>query len=133
MDLLNHLIVASATDPTEGFRTFVITWGQVAGAVAAIGAVVWASFRFAVLRPLDRRIAEATKQIQPGANGGQSLSDVNEKVDRLEEVVSDLDGRLDRMEQRHLEMLDHVMQIAADMPRRRTRKAADEGAAVERP
>lgn len=105
---------ASASDVWPVVRQVLLDSGQVALALSAIGALLWGVIRFAVLKPLDRRIAEATKQIQPNANGGQSLSDVNKKVDGLASAVDDLGKRLDRIEERSLEVYDHVL----DMTRR---------------
>jgi ubiquinone biosynthesis protein UbiJ len=117
------LTLAATTDPTETFRQWIVSWGQVAGAIAAITAVVVGGLRYAVIKPLDRKIAEATKQIQPGANGGQSLSDVNKKVDSLAKSVDNLGTRLDRIEERNLEIYGHILDLVA--PRKRSKKAIE--------
>jgi hypothetical protein len=93
--------------------------GQAATAILSIVALVYGSFRFFVLRPLDARIKDATKQIQPGANGGQSLTDVNKKVDRLAKSVDDLGHRLDRIEERNLEIYDHLLDLVSRRNKRR--------------
>lgn len=91
-------------------QEFIVDLGAVAAAVAAIGAVVWAVFRFAVLRPLDRRIVDATKQIQPEANGGLSLSDAHKKIDRLTDSVERLSDRMDNIEERQMTLLEQILQ-----------------------
>lgn len=61
----------------------IILWGQVAGAVGAILAVVGLIVKWTVLKPLKVYIDQATYPIQPGANGGSSLPDVAKRVEQL--------------------------------------------------
>lgn len=115
------LLAATTTTEWDTFRDAVVQWGQVAGAIAAILALLGLLFRYLVLKPLDRKILEATKQIQPDANGGQSLSDVNKKVDNLATAVEDLGDRLDRMEQRSLDMYEHIIDLTKAKSRARNK------------
>lgn len=60
---------------------------------AAIVAIVISIVRF-LNRSLERKIVqeikEATTQIQPNANGGQSLNDLHKKIDALADAVCEL-------------------------------------------
>ena len=95
--------------------------GAVAAALGSIAAVIWAVVRYAVLKPLDKRIKEATQPIQPGyRNGGDSLADIAKKV-------KDLNNRFDRLEEahriqeeRHLQVIEHLLEL--QKPRRTTRR-----------
>jgi ubiquinone biosynthesis protein UbiJ len=120
------ILLAAAADPFANFADVVIGWGQVATALAAISVVVGFVFRRVVLKPLDRKIAEATKQIQPNANGGESLADVNKKVDDLTSTINQIDKRLDQIEERNSEMFMHLLNLSARLPSPRRRKKADE-------
>lgn len=71
------LQATSGTDIGENINEF----GQIAISLTAIGVVFAATVRYLVLKPMKSWIVEQTKQIQPNANGGKSLSDVNKKVD----------------------------------------------------
>jgi hypothetical protein len=86
-------------------------WGQVAFSLSAIAAVVWAVVKYAVLKPLDRKIKDATLSIQPNANGGQSLSDINNKVDGLAETVEALIDRLELIEERQVSIYEHILNL----------------------
>lgn len=71
-----------------------------AGALMAIG-------RWLIVRPLVRLIDERTKQIQPEANGGKSLSDLHAKVDGLS-------VRLSRVEREMLRIDEELDEIVSD-------------------
>lgn len=71
----------------------IIMAGQLAGALSAIGAVVYVIVKYAVVRPIQNYIDKATYQIQPFANGGKSLPD-------LVKLVSYINARLDTLETR---------------------------------
>jgi hypothetical protein len=43
-----------------------------------------AAGRYLIMRPLMSEIEKRTTQIQPNANGGQSLKDLHGRVDRIE-------------------------------------------------
>jgi F0F1-type ATP synthase membrane subunit b/b' len=76
----------------------IIMAGQVAGALSAIGAVVFVIVKYAVVKPIQTYIDLRTYQIQPGANGGKSLSDVALGIQRVERKVENLGKRVDALE-----------------------------------
>ena len=43
-----------------------------------------AAGRYLIMRPLLREIEKRTREIQPNANGGQSLNDLHGRVGRIE-------------------------------------------------
>jgi hypothetical protein len=67
---------------------YLIRAGAIAGAIAAIGYVVGWSFRYFIVRPIERLIDERTELIQPTANAGNSLPDALRILYRLEEKQS---------------------------------------------
>lgn len=71
----------------------IIMAGQIAGALSAIGAVVYVIVKYVVVKPIQNYIDKATYQIQPFANGGKSLPD-------LVKLVSFINTRLDTLETR---------------------------------
>jgi hypothetical protein len=77
----------------------ILTAGQIAGAIAAIiGAIVLVG-KYVVQKPLDKRIIEVTKQIQPDANGGKSLADVALGIVRIERKVENVIKRVEKLEE----------------------------------
>jgi len=76
----------------------IIMAGQVAGALSAIGAVVFVIVKYAVVKPIQNYIDLRTYQIQPNANGGKSLSDVALGIQRVERKVEALGKRVDTLE-----------------------------------
>jgi len=72
--------------------------GQLAGALSAIGAVVFVIVKYAVVRPIQTYIDLRTHQIQPETNGGKSLSDVALGIQRVERKVETLNKRVDTLE-----------------------------------
>jgi F0F1-type ATP synthase membrane subunit b/b' len=76
----------------------IIMAGQVAGALSAIGAVVFVILKYAVVKPIQTYIDLRTYQIQPEANGGKSLSDVALGIQRVERKVENLGKRVDALE-----------------------------------
>jgi hypothetical protein len=76
----------------------IIMGGQLAGALSAIGAVVFVIVKYAVVRPIQTYIDLRTHQIQPGANGGKSLSDVALGIQRVERKVESLNKRVETLE-----------------------------------
>jgi hypothetical protein len=100
---------------------FIQEAGAVAAALASIAAVLWAVVRFAVLKPLDKRIKEATQPIQPGyRNGGESLADVSNKVSQLTDRFDRLEEAHQVQEQRHMQVIEHLLEL--QKPRRTTRR-----------
>ena len=120
------LLMPSVLVDTNSLPTVINSLGQIAISVTAIISLCWAVFRFVVLKPLDKKIAEATKQIQPGANGGQSLTDVNKKVDRMADAIDGLTDRIDRIEERNIKIYEHLVDLANKplerQPRKRSKK-----------
>lgn len=112
-------LVLGSGDGFNAIQSLINQWGQVALSLSAIGAVVWGVIKFALIKPLDRRIAEATKQIQPNANGGKSLSDVNKKVDDLANNVAHLTEKIEKIEDRQMEIMEHLINMAKPKPRSR--------------
>lgn len=98
-----------------GFRDVVVDAGAVASALVAVAGVLYAIVRWGVLRPLDRRIREATRQIQPGANGGESLSDVAREMRALISEVEMMRDRFDNVEQRQMTILEMVIREQSEL------------------
>ena len=76
----------------------IIMTGQLAGALSAIGAVVFVIVKYAVVRPIQTYIDLRTHQIQPETNGGKSLSDVALGIQRVERKVENLNKRVNTLE-----------------------------------
>jgi hypothetical protein len=77
---------------------YILLVGQVAMAITAVGALLIASHRYIVVKPIQRTIAEHTSLIQPGANGGKSLPDVALGIQRVEIKIEGLSKRVDTLE-----------------------------------
>jgi hypothetical protein len=67
------------------------------GATIALSTVLGGLGKFLIFDPLRREIREATRPIQPTANGGLSLPDVAKKLDAMEEWRQHTDQKLDLM------------------------------------
>lgn len=76
----------------------IIMAGQIAGALSAIGAVVYVVVKYAVVTPIKNYIDKATYPISPGANGGSSLPDAIRAIKRLENKINRLDDRVQALE-----------------------------------
>jgi len=76
----------------------IIMAGQLAGALSAIGAVVFVIVKYVVVTPIQNYIDLRTHQIQPNVNGGRSLSDVALGIQRVERKVESLNKRVDTLE-----------------------------------
>jgi hypothetical protein len=72
--------------------------GQVAGALSAIGAVVYVIVKYVVVKPIQNYIDKATYPISPTANGGKSLPDVIRAIKRVEVKIEKLDDRVQTLE-----------------------------------
>jgi uncharacterized oligopeptide transporter (OPT) family protein len=77
----------------------IIELGQYAGALTAIALLVGMTIKWAIVKPIKAYIDTATYPIHPAANGGRSLSDVAQTVNRIESKVKDLDYRLNSIEE----------------------------------
>jgi uncharacterized oligopeptide transporter (OPT) family protein len=77
----------------------IIELGQYAGAITAIALLVGMFIKWAIVKPIKLYIDQATYPIHPAANGGKSLADVAQTVNRIESKVKDLDYRLNSIEE----------------------------------
>jgi hypothetical protein len=76
----------------------IIMAGQLAGALTAIGGIVYLIVKYVVVRPIQKYIDSATYQIQPHANGGRSLADVAVMVGQLKLETAIISARLEVLE-----------------------------------
>jgi hypothetical protein len=76
----------------------IIMGGQIAGALSAIGAVVFVIVKYVVVKPIQNYIDKATYPISPTANGGKSLPDVIRAIKRVEVKLEKIDGRVQTLE-----------------------------------
>ena len=76
----------------------IIMAGQLAGALSAIGAVVFVIVKYVVVKPIQNYIDKATYPISPLANGGKSLPDVIRAIKRVETKLEKIDGRVQTLE-----------------------------------
>lgn len=72
--------------------------GQIAGALSAIGAVVFFIVKYVVVKPIQNYIDKATYPISPIANGGKSLPDAIKAIKRVEVKLEKLDNRVQALE-----------------------------------
>ena len=77
----------------------IIELGQYAGALTAIAVLFGMAIKWAIVKPIKAYIDQATYPIHPNTNGGRSLSDVAQTVNRIETRISDLDYRLNSIEE----------------------------------
>jgi len=76
----------------------IIMGGQIAGALSAIGGVVFIIAKYAIVRPITNYIDARTVQIQKNTNGGRSLSDVALGIARVERKIENLHKRVETLE-----------------------------------
>jgi hypothetical protein len=76
----------------------IIMGGQIAGALSAIGGVVFIIAKYAIVRPITNYIDARTVQIQKNTNGGRSLSDVALGVARVERKIELISKRVEILE-----------------------------------
>jgi hypothetical protein len=69
-------------------------WAEIVTAIGVITAGIIAAFKFLILKPLIHLIDERTKEIQPNANGGWSLSDLHRRLDKLETRFDSIEEKL---------------------------------------
>lgn len=77
-------------------QMFLNNWAEITIAIGTIIGGLIAAFRFLILKPLVRLIDERTKEIQPEANGGWSLSDVHRRLDKLESRFDAIEENLQK-------------------------------------
>ena len=76
-----------------------IELGQYAGAIMAILILAGTAIKWGIVKPIKSYIDQATYPIHPESNGGRSLSDVAQTVNRIESHVKELDYRLNSIEE----------------------------------
>lgn len=76
----------------------IIMGGQIAGALSAIGGVVFVIGKYAIVRPITNYIDARTVQIQKNQNGGRSLTDVALGVARVERKIEVISKRVETLE-----------------------------------
>lgn len=76
-----------------------IELGQYAGALTAIALLVGMAIKWAIVKPIKAYIDQATYPIHPETNGGRSLSDVAQTVNRIESRIGEIDYRLNAIEE----------------------------------
>jgi hypothetical protein len=69
-------------------------WAEIVTAIGVITAGIIAAFKFLILKPLIHLIDDRTKEIQPGANGGWSLSDLHRRIDKIESRFDSLEEHI---------------------------------------
>ena len=77
----------------------ILELGQYAASLTAIAVLLGMFIKWAIVKPIKVYIDQATYPIHPAANGGRSLSDVAQTVNRIESKVADLDYRLNSIEE----------------------------------
>jgi uncharacterized oligopeptide transporter (OPT) family protein len=77
----------------------IIELGQYAGAIMAILILAGTAIKWGIVKPIKAYIDQATYPIHPESNGGRSLSDVAQTVNRIESRMSDVDSRLVAIEE----------------------------------
>ena len=76
-----------------------IELGQYAGALSAIALLAGMAIKWGIVKPIKAYIDLATYPISPTANGGKSLPDIANTVNRIESRIGDLDYRLNAIEE----------------------------------
>lgn len=76
----------------------IIMGGQIAGALSAIGGVVFIIAKYAIVRPITNYIDARTVQIQRKSNGGLSLTDVALGIARVERKIEVISKRVNTLE-----------------------------------
>jgi hypothetical protein len=77
----------------------ILELGQYAAALSAIAVLLGMFIKWAIVKPIKAYIDTATYPIHPESNGGRSLSDVAQTVNRIEARVGDIDFRLNSIEE----------------------------------
>ena len=77
----------------------ILELGQYAAALSAIAVLLGMFIKWAIVKPIKAYIDTATYPIHPESNGGRSLADVADTVNRIEANIKDLDYRLNNIEE----------------------------------
>jgi hypothetical protein len=73
--------------------------GQYAASLTAIAVLFGLVVKWVIVKPIKAYIDTATYPIHPESNGGRSLNDVAQTVNRIESRIHDLDFRLNAIEE----------------------------------
>ena len=74
------------------------TVAQYAAAFVTIATAIGVTIQWGIIKPIKSYIDHATYQIQPFSNGGFSLADANQSLNRIESKVCEMDERLIQVE-----------------------------------
>jgi hypothetical protein len=77
----------------------IIELGQYAGAIMAILILAGTAIKWGIVKPIKAYIDQATYPIHPESNGGRSLPDIANTVNRIESRLSEVDYRLNAIEE----------------------------------
>jgi hypothetical protein len=77
----------------------ILELGQYAAALSAIALLLGMFIKWAIVKPIKAYIDTATYPIHPDSNGGRSLPDIAQTVNRIEARVGDIDYRLNSIEE----------------------------------
>jgi hypothetical protein len=73
--------------------------GQYAGAITAIAILMGMAIKWGIVKPIKAYIDQATYPIHPESNGGRSLPDIANTVNRIESRLGEVDYRLNAIEE----------------------------------
>jgi hypothetical protein len=77
----------------------IIELGQYAGARMAILILAGTAIKWGIVKPIKSYIDQATYPIHPESNGGRSLPDIANTVNRIESRLGEVDYRLNAIEE----------------------------------
>ena len=77
----------------------ILELGQYAAALSAIAVLLGMFIKWAIVKPIKAYIDQATYPIHPDSNGGRALPDIANTVNRIESRMTDLDFRLNAIEE----------------------------------
>jgi hypothetical protein len=77
----------------------IIELGQYAGAIMAILILAGTAIKWGIVKPIKAYIDQATYPIHPESNGGRSLPDIANTVNRIESRLGEVDYRLNAIEE----------------------------------
>lgn len=66
-----------------------MTAGQAAGSLIAILTLFGMIVKWGIVKPIKNYIDQMTRPIQPGNNGGLSLTDLHNKVNKLKDLLTE--------------------------------------------
>ena len=76
----------------------ILLTGQIAAAITAILALFGIVVKWGIVKPIKAYIDKMTYPIQPTANGGKSLPDLINAVNRIERKVEHISKRVEKLE-----------------------------------